>query len=84
MPGIYYIQIEAQNANSVPTGTQIDMIVTVTDPCDQPNSITILSGLVSPNPIAYKIFDPQIDLTLKPQTDITVSEASKIVDCPPI
>lgn len=34
MPGIYYIQIEAQNANGVPTGTQIDMIVTVTDPCD--------------------------------------------------
>lgn len=81
MPGIYYIEVEAYSGGNVATGTKIDMTVTVTDPCDKPNGITIKSGIVSPNPIAYQIYGPQIDLTLAPQA-LTVDESETIIDCP--
>jgi len=81
MPGIYYIEVEAYSGGNVATGTKIDMTVTVTDPCDKPNGITIKSGIVSPNPIAYQIYGPQIDLTLAPKA-LTVDESETIIDCP--
>ena len=58
------------------------MIVTIVDPCDKANGITILPGIISPNPIAYKIYDPQIDFTLAQIPSTTITEAEIIVDCP--
>jgi len=58
MPGIYYIEIEASSEDTVPTGTKIDMTVTIVDPCDKANGITILPGIIGQNPVAYKIYDP--------------------------
>ena len=66
----------------VPSGTKIDMKVTVVDPCDKANGITILPGIISLNPIAYKIYDPQIDFTLAPIPATTITEVETIVDCP--
>ena len=82
MPGTYYIEVEAINGNNDPTGTKIDMTVTITDPCDQANGITVLPGIVSPNPIAYAVFETQIDLTLAPVTSTTVTESETIISCP--
>ena len=82
MPGIYYIEIDASSEDMVPTGTKIDMTVTIVDPCDKANGITILPGIISQNPVAYKIYDPQIDFTLAPIPTTTITEAETIVDCP--
>ena len=82
MPGTYFIEVEANNVNNDPTGTKIDMTVTITDPCDKANSITVFPGIVSPNPIAYAVFDSQIDLTLAAVASTTVTESETIVSCP--
>lgn len=82
MPGIYYIEVEAYSGSNVATGTKIDMTVTVTDPCDKPNGITIKPGIFSPNPIVYQIYGTQIDLTLAPQAGITVDESEQTINCP--
>jgi len=82
MPGTYFIEVEAINANNDPTGTKIDMTVTIIDPCDQANGITVLPGIVSPNPITYAVFEPQIDLTLAPVTSTTVTESETTISCP--
>ena len=82
MPGIYYIEVEAYSGSNVATGTKIDMTVTVTDPCDKPNGITIKPGIFSPNPIVYQIYGTKIDLTLAPQAGITVDESEQTINCP--
>ena len=82
MPGTYFVEVEANINTNVPSGTKIDMTVTITDPCDKPNSITVLSGIVSPNPISYVVFDTQIDLTLTSLAGSTVTELETIINCP--
>ena len=82
MPGTYFIEVKANYNTNVASGTKIDMTVTITDPCDKPNSITVLSGIVSPNPISYVVFDSQIDLTLTPVVGSTVTELETTITCP--
>ena len=80
MPGTYFVEVEANNGHGNPS-KKIDMTVIITDPCDKANGITVLSGIISPNPIAYSVFDSQIDLTLTAAV-ATVTESETIVSCP--
>ena len=82
MPGTYFVEVEANINTNVPSGTKIDMTVTITEPCDKPNSITVLSGIVSPNPISYVVFDTKIDFTLTSLAGSTVTELETTINCP--
>ena len=52
-PGIYYVEVEANNENNIPLGTLIDLIVTVVDPCDKASGIAILPTIINPSPLVY-------------------------------